>query len=186
MTSLAPTLLIAVPQLLDPNFRRSVVLLLQQSDEGALGVVVNHETPLLLRDLCRDQSIDYSGDPKKHVRRGGPVQPENGLVLFGPEHVDPADPEDRQVLNGLHVSASRETLHRLCKLPRGRFHCYAGYAGWAPEQLEQEIGAGSWITAISTSPVSEFKKTTIESAAPLTALASSSTGARPATQRPTT
>lgn len=140
--SLAPGFLIAVPQLLDPNFRQSVVLLLQQSEEGALGVVVNRETPLLLRDLCRDHRIAYAGNPDKRVRQGGPVQPQQGLVLFGEEH---ADPEGRVVVDGLHVSASTGTLSRLCDLPAGRFQCYAGYAGWGPGQLEREIQEGSWI-----------------------------------------
>ena len=140
--SLAPGFLVAVPHLVDPNFRQAVVLLLQQTDDGALGVVVNRESPLLLRDLCRDHRIDYAGDPDKRVRQGGPVQPEQGLVLYGDDH---DDPEGRSVVEGLHVSASTGTLTRLCHLPRGRFHCFAGYAGWAPGQLEREIQDGSWI-----------------------------------------
>jgi len=141
---LAPGFLIAVPQLLDPNFRKSVVLLLQQSDEGALGIVINHESPLLLKDLCDDHEIRYAGDPGKRVRKGGPVQPEQGLVLYSDEHTDP---EGQVVVDGLHVSASRSTLARLCKLSSGRFHCYSGFAGWGPGQLEREIGEGSWILA---------------------------------------
>ncbi|MCP3980122.1 MAG: YqgE/AlgH family protein [bacterium] len=141
---LAPGLLIASPQLLDPNFRLAVVLLLEQNDEGAFGVVVNHESTLLLDDLCRDHDIEYSGAPDKRVRTGGPVHPDQGLVLYGDEH---ADPEGRPVENGLNVSVSRGTLGRLCGLAGGRFHCYSGYAGWGPGQLEREIGEGSWITA---------------------------------------
>lgn len=141
---LAPGFLLAVPQLQDPNFRQSVVLLLQQSAEGAMGVVINQESPLLLRELCADHSIDYAGQPDKRVRRGGPVQPEQGLVLYGDEH---EDPEGRPVVDGLHVSASRATLDRLCQLHRGRFQCYSGYAGWGPGQLEREIGEGSWLIA---------------------------------------
>jgi len=139
---IAPGFLIAVPQLLDPNFRQSVVLLLQQGSEGALGLVVNRETSLLLKDLCLDHSISYVGDPEKRVRIGGPVQPEQGLVIYGAEHVDP---EGRPVIDGLHVSASTGTLSRLCNLSKGRFHCFSGYAGWAPGQLVKEIGEGSWI-----------------------------------------
>ena len=52
--SLAPGLLIAVPQLLDPNFRQSVVLLLQQGEEGAVGLVINRESTLSLKELCKD------------------------------------------------------------------------------------------------------------------------------------
>jgi putative transcriptional regulator len=110
--SLAPGFLIAVPQLLDPNFQRSVVLLLERSDQGALGVVINQESDLLLSELCEDHDIQYAGDPEKRVRRGG------------------------------------ETLGRLCGRKDGcRFHCYSGYAGWGPEQLEREIQEGAWLVA---------------------------------------
>ena len=142
--SLAPGFLIAVPQLLDPNFRQTVVLLLQQSGDGALGLVINRESPLRLAELCQDHEISYGGDPEKRVRVGGPVQPQQGLVLFSAEH---GDPDGRPVSGDLHVSASTETLTRLCRLTRGRFHCYSGYAGWGPGQLEREIRDGSWIAA---------------------------------------
>jgi putative transcriptional regulator len=142
--TLAPGFLIAVPQLTDPNFMQSVVLLLQQSDDGALGLVINRESPILLRDLCKDHEISYVGDPAKKVRVGGPVQPEQGLVLFDG---DVSDPEGRTVLDGLQVSASTRTLQHLCQETGIRFHCFSGYAGWAPGQLEQEISQGSWILA---------------------------------------
>jgi putative transcriptional regulator len=141
---IAPGFLIAVPQLLDPNFRQSVVLLIRQDDEGALGIVVNRETSLLLRDLCRDHEIPYSGNPDKRVRLGGPVQPEQGFVLYGPEH---GDPEGHEIEPGLHFSTSTSTLARLCALSDGRFQCYSGYAGWGPRQLEREITEGTWILA---------------------------------------
>lgn len=144
--ALAPGFLIAVPQLLDPNFRQTVVFLVQEGEEGALGIVVNRETSLLLGDLCRDHKIPYVGDPGKRVRLGGPVQPEQGFVLYGPEH---GDPEGREVQDGLHLSTSTGTLARLCSLQQGRFHCYSGYAGWGPGQLEREIAEGAWIIAPS-------------------------------------
>jgi putative transcriptional regulator len=160
---LAPGFLIAVPHLLDPNFRQSVVLLLQQSDQGAMGVVINHESSLLLKDLCRDHDIVYAGDPEKRVRKGGPVHPEQGLVLYGAEH---RDPEGQHVLDGLHVSASRGTLSRLCHEGRSRFQCYSGYAGWGPGQLEQEISEGAWIlcpvmerTVLEADPASVWSAT---------------------------
>ena len=141
--SLAPGMLIAVPQLLDPNFRQSVILLLQQGEEGAVGLVINRESTLSLRELCRDHKISYEGDPGKKVRVGGPVQPEQGLVLFGSEL---SDSEARAVVDGLQVSASTRTLSRLCEGTGARFHCFSGYAGWGPGQLEQELAASGWLT----------------------------------------
>ncbi len=142
--SIAPGFLIAVPQLMDPNFKQSVVLLLRQDDEGALGIVVNRATSLLVSELCRDHEISYSGRPEKRVRLGGPVQPEQGFVLYGPEHTDP---DGREIQSGLHLSTSTGTLSRLCALPSGRFQCYSGYAGWGPSQLERELAEGAWILA---------------------------------------
>jgi putative transcriptional regulator len=142
--SLAPGFLIALPSLRDPNFRRTVVLLLRQNEEGAIGVVVNQPCPLRLGDLCRDHDIVYAGAADKRIRSGGPCNPEQGLVLYGAEH---ADPDGEAVVEGLHVSASRTTLARLCALERGRFHCFAGYAGWGPGQLERELGEDTWLVA---------------------------------------
>ena len=142
--TLAPGFLIALPHLQDDNFRQAVVLLLRQDDDGAMGVVINHVSPLMLRELCDDHSIPYAGKDEKHVRCGGPVQPEQGLVLYGTEH---EDPEGDAVVSGLNVSASRGTLARLCNLEQGRFQCFAGYAGWGPGQLDRELGEGTWLTA---------------------------------------
>ena len=140
--SLAPAFAIAVPEMQDPNFAKTVVLLLQQGEEGALGVVLNREATLRLRELCHDHDIQYAGPSEKRVRLGGPVQPEQGLVVYSAEH---ADAEGQPAGDGLRVSASTGTLSRLCNMQRGRFHCFSGYAGWAPGQLEQEITEGSWI-----------------------------------------
>ena len=86
--------------------------------------------------------MEYAGDENKRVRTGGPVQPEQGLVLYGEEH---ADPEGQRVQEGLEVSTSRGTLARLCSLSGGRFQCFSGYAGWGPGQLEREMQEGAWL-----------------------------------------
>ena len=84
--ALAPGFLIAVPQMQDPNFKQSVVFLLERSEEGALGVVVNRESSMLLADLCSDHQIPYSGEQTKLVRRGGPVEPQQGIVVYGEDN----------------------------------------------------------------------------------------------------
>lgn len=137
-----PAFLIALPHLSDSNFRQSVILLVRADDQGAMGVIINQESSLFLKDLCQDHSIPYSGDEKKLVRCGGPVQPEHGLVLYGREY---DDPEGEKLVEGLHLSASKNTLAHLCTMKQGRFQCYAGYAGWGPGQLEREIEEGTWL-----------------------------------------
>jgi len=137
-------LIIAAPHLLDPNFRQTVVLLIEHNEEGAVGVVLNRESDVCLKDLCRDHQIPFAGDERKRIRIGGPVQPERGLVLFdGPA----AEPEANKILEGLNASASTATLGQLCTQEDGRFQCFAGYAGWGAGQLERELEEGVWIIA---------------------------------------
>ena len=140
--ALAPGFLIAFPHLVDPNFKQSVVLLLEQNEDGAMGLVINQESPMLVRELCSDHQIDFQGQERKRVRCGGPVQPDQGLVLYGDGHTDP---DGQRIHADLSVSASRGTLSRLCGLETGRFQCYSGYSGWGPDQLEQELTAGAWL-----------------------------------------
>jgi len=141
--SLAPGFLFAVPQLLDPNFLQSVILLVDHTDDGSFGLVLNHESPILLEALCREQKIPYAGDPTRHVLRGGPVEPQRGFVLYGAEHTDP---EGRAIASGIGISLSLGTLGRLCALSQARFGCFLGYAGWGPGQLTHEIAEGAWLT----------------------------------------
>ena len=139
---LAPGLIIAVPQMLDPNFRQTVVLLIEHNEEGAVGVVLNRESDVKLKDLCFDHDIPFVGDNQKRVRVGGPVQPERGIILFGEPH---SDSESNRILDDLSVSASTNTLGKLCNIEDGHFQCFAGYAGWGAGQLEQELEEGAWV-----------------------------------------
>jgi putative transcriptional regulator len=139
---LAPGLILAVPQMLDPNFRQTVVLLIEHNEEGAVGVVLNRESDVKLKDLCFDHHIPFVGDTRKRVRVGGPVQPERGIILFGAPH---SDPESNRILDNLSVSASTNTLGKLCNIENSHFQCFAGYAGWGAGQLEQELEEGAWI-----------------------------------------
>ena len=80
----APGVLLAMPQVVDPFFRKSVVLLLAHESEGSFGFVVNRRTELKVGDILRDLELVWSGDPDLRARFGGPVQPQVGSVLFHP------------------------------------------------------------------------------------------------------
>ncbi|MFQ5668071.1 MAG: YqgE/AlgH family protein [Candidatus Binatia bacterium] len=144
--SLAPTLLLAMPQMMDPNFARSVVLLCKHGKEGAMGLVVNQPTDALASSLValdpppkRDSGLD--------IWVGGPVEPERGWLLFG---YDPGTSESISVGHGLYLSASADALRQLIEGdPDGRVdhRLFLGYAGWGGGQLEAELAASAWLTA---------------------------------------
>src|SRR5215813_2977158 len=143
--SLAPTLLLAMPQMQDPNFSRSVVLLCKHQREGAMGLVVNRRTETLASSLV---TLDppLQRDSGLEVWVGGPVEPQRGWLLLGS---DPGTEESVTVSEGLYLSASSEVLRRLIEGDQavgreGRF--FLGYAGWGGGQLESELAASAWLT----------------------------------------
>ncbi|MGC5053565.1 YqgE/AlgH family protein [Micromonospora sp. DT48] len=139
--SMAGKLLVATPALKDPNFDRTVVLLVAHEPGGALGVVLNRATEVPVADVLRDW-----GDLARHpavLFEGGPVQPDSAICLARMR------PPVRR-LKGFHqVSGAVGTLdlsvdpERLRENVQG-IRVFAGYAGWGTGQLEQEIEDGSW------------------------------------------
>jgi len=143
--SIAPTLLLAMPQMTDPNFARSVVLLCRHEREGAMGLVVNRRTDTLVSSVVElDPPVET--DSPLEIWVGGPVEPERGWLLLG---YDPGHGDTLDVGVGLHLSASADVLRRLLEAPalepQTRF--LLGYAGWGGGQLESELAASAWLTA---------------------------------------
>jgi putative transcriptional regulator len=142
--SLAPGLLIAVPQLPDPNFHRSVVFLMEHDESGSLGVVVNRPSNMKIVELFDKLGLPYAGPPEARVLLGGPVQTEGGLVI----HAEGNTAEDsRPITESIFVCSSHAALGRLFERPAARALFLLGHAGWAEGQLEREVEAGVWIPA---------------------------------------
>lgn len=143
MTSLTGRLLVATPSLEDPNFDRTVVLILQHDDEdGAMGLVLNRPSGLPLEEELGDWGALAA--PPDEVFIGGPVQPEVAIAL-GWLTPDSGVPDGVQpVLDRLGVVDLRRSPDDLPQLMAVRV--FAGYAGWAAGQLEAEIASGSWFT----------------------------------------
>ena len=139
-----PMFLIAVPQMGDPNFAKSVVLILHHDQEGAMGLVINAATPITLDQFASTQKMECHASLKdKAVFRGGPVQPERGWIL----HSDESVLEKKPILNGLYVSATGDSLKELLQEGHTDLRLILGYAGWIEGQLEGVMVAGAWITA---------------------------------------
>jgi putative transcriptional regulator len=142
--TLAPGLLLAMPQLGDPNFHRSVVLMIEHGDTGSMGLVVNRGAPLTLGELARGQSLKIASErTPQTVFVGGPVEPHRGFIL----HDDDTILEKHTVLPGLHLSVTLDALGALLERPHVHVRFCLGYAGWGPRQLEGEMAAGSWLFA---------------------------------------
>ena len=144
--SLAGSLLVASPELGDPNFEQTVVLMLEDGEEGALGVVINRPygsapTAELLRRLGVDPG-DAKGETELFY--GGPVQPEIGMVVHGTDYTLPST---RQVVPGIAVTSDPKVLADIAQ-GKGPHQALAalGYAGWAPGQLARELAEGAWFT----------------------------------------
>jgi putative transcriptional regulator len=141
---LAPAFLVALDVLVDPNFARSVVLMLEHDPEqGALGLIVNRATEVRLSQLCKTQGMRWLGDPARCVDWGGPVGEESGWVLL--DDAAAQGVEAIRLVDGLHWARSREALQRVVDDPALTARVLLGYAGWAAGQLEGEIAAGAWL-----------------------------------------
>jgi putative transcriptional regulator len=136
--SLKGQLLIAAPALVDPNFRRTVVLVGEHSEEGALGVVLNRATEATVDEAVPELTALVESTDPVHV--GGPVQPAAIVVLA--DFVDP-DRAGALVLDSVGFLPAEVDPDELGELRRARV--FAGYAGWGPGQLDVELDEGSWI-----------------------------------------
>lgn len=154
VSTLAPGLLLASPPVGDPNFDRTVVLLVLHSSAGALGFVVNRRATLTvgatLRLAGHEVSAECAACP---VHIGGPVQPNSGWVLGGALGLSDASQVIR-VGACMELSSSRQAFADLAhdlaalapsQLDPKRRAVLLGYSGWGPGQLEQEIAHGTWL-----------------------------------------
>jgi putative transcriptional regulator len=138
--------LIAMPALSDPNFHHTATLICEHNEEGALGLVINRPTELLLGDILEHMKIDSTHDnvAGQPVYMGGPVQNDRGFVLHEPV----GDWEATlRISDQTGITSSRDILEAIA---RGegpeRSFITLGYAGWGAGQLEEELAANAWLS----------------------------------------
>jgi putative transcriptional regulator len=142
--SLAPRLLLSMPQLEDPNFRRTVVLLCEHSREGAFGLVLNRPTGVAASEAVQISPPVTTGSTLQ-LWEGGPVEPQRGWLLLAER---PDDTEVLEIHAGLYLSTSPHLLRRLLESGTpSRARILTGYAGWGPGQLDSELAASAWLIA---------------------------------------
>lgn len=134
-------LLVASRLLADPNFGRTVVLVLDHGPKGAMGVVLNRASRLTLAEVLPE--VPGIQSQNVALRVGGPVGTRRVILLL--EASSP--PRDAMgVVTGVYASGSQDTLRQVLDGdgPVARYHAFAGYAGWSEGQLERELARGDW------------------------------------------
>jgi len=148
--NLSNHLLVSVPQVEDPHFERSVVLICRHDEDGAMGIIINHPTPATVYDLLETVEIEpteefYQDDP---ILYGGPIESKTGFVIHQPAgpwrstlHISPilGLTTSKDILEAIAMGAGPE-----------RILVSTGCAGWEPGQLEEEMYANDWLVGKAT------------------------------------
>ncbi len=143
----APLVLVSMPQVLDPFFHKTVVLLVHHDEEGSLGFILNRPTQIKVGEILGGMEISWQGDPATVAFFGGPVQPQLGSLLFASDETAPGPTNASPLLPGLAISQHVHDLAELAARPPETFRLFLGYAGWGEGQLLEEILRNDWLTA---------------------------------------
>lgn len=144
--NLTGQILIAMPAMEDPYFSKSVILVCNHDQDGAMGMILNHPLQLNVGDLFEqlDMACHVPQQQERQVHFGGPVQVERGFVLHTPatEFNTTLD-----LSEGLAMTSSKDILEAAARdeAPQDMFIAL-GYTGWSAGQLEEEIQANTWLT----------------------------------------
>ncbi len=150
MPDLRGQMLIAMPSLLDPNFYRSVVLILRHDQAGAMGVVLNRPLTVTIKEAWEKIS-DVPCKTTANLFVGGPC---TGPLLV--LHDGRAVP-DQPIIDGLHFSIEAQNIKRIIEQNIQPARFFVGSAGWSPNQLETELDSESWLTCPATETVAFTK-----------------------------
>jgi len=146
-SSLVDKCLIATPAIKDPIFASSLVYICEHSENGSMGLVVNHETTQVLDEVFRQLDIVCADDVIRNqpVYIGGPVRLEQGFVL----HTQAGRWQNSaEIASGIHLTSSLDILQAIAvgKGPQD-YLVILGFSGWASGQLEAELQQNSWLTS---------------------------------------
>jgi putative transcriptional regulator len=142
-------LLLATPQLEDARFEQGVILMLEHTNQGALGIMLNKTlSSVTLFDLFDQLDIKAQGGlDLPPVLFGGPVELGRGFVVHTPD----VQTKGTQIFEGFCVTTAVDMLHKIAHHEGPQQWCFAlGYAGWQQGQLEQELADNAWMHTPAT------------------------------------
>lgn len=137
------SLLVAAPDLVDPFFSRTVVLIIEHGEEGAFGLILNKEVEVTLDELAASLDLTWGGrDPAPAALLGGPVMPES-VWLLADRVREGAD--QRTVVPGVTITTDADSIRAALGQPGSRQRIFLGYSGWSAHQLDREVSEGGWL-----------------------------------------
>jgi putative transcriptional regulator len=142
-------LLIASGRLMDPNFARTVVLIVQHDEDGVLGVILNRPLDIPVSEACGPM-VEAAGEVEAPIHQGGPC-PGPLMVLHGDD-----DAGGDRVVDGIWFTAERDPIESIMRRDTHPAKYFANYSGWGLDQLEREITEGSWLIVPNASPSDVF------------------------------
>ena len=143
LQSLRGKLLVAEPRLPDVNFFRTVIFLIEHTEEGAIGLVLNRPSERSIAELWNEIS-DKPCESEVKIDLGGPV--EGPLMAI---HTLPHLGE-MEIIPGVFFAAQRDHLDNLVRTTKSPYRLFVGHSGWGPGQLERELAEGSWLVTDTT------------------------------------
>lgn len=146
--------LVAKPSIVDPNFQRTVILATEAPDGATLGVILNRPTKRSLANILPgNEALAQFTEP---LYFGGPVE---RVGLFAVFRAQESPGRSFAIIENVHLALQPETVEQLLKKPPPQLRFFAGYAGWAPGQLQGEIERGDW-WVVPADPETVFRKNT--------------------------
>lgn len=147
MENLCNQFLIAMPDMHDKTFARSVTYICEHSDDGAMGLIINTPSAMLLGEIYSQLKLSCNNSSvNRQLLTGGPVQPERGFVLHSPSTIKTWE-STLVITDNVSLTTSADIMSSLAQ-EEGPTHYLPvlGYAGWEGGQLEQEIANNEWLT----------------------------------------
>ena len=145
--------LIAMPNLMDPNFSHGVTYMCEHNEEGALGILINQPLGLYLGDIFMQMGINSTNQDVKElpVLFGGPIHPDRGFIIHRPTGIWRSSLE---ITPDITVTTSQDILEAIA-MGGGpnEFLIALGYAGWAHNQLEQEMANNTWLSCTASNDI---------------------------------
>lgn len=156
-SGIAPGFLIAAPSLRDPNFARTVVMLVEHGEEGTIGFIINRASDVTFEEVTRAAKLEDAKPLSREgklrpipILTGGPVTG-TGWVVFDPRTTgDELESESVRVHEEISITSSKRMLMADDE-DMSRRYLFVGYAGWGAGQLDEELAQGSWL-CVSLTP----------------------------------